>query len=89
MPIRNNFINVSVPGIVKTGECTLCSMYVNNTTSGTMVIYDATGKTAGYAIGGTLTPAAGYHNLGNLRCTQGVYVDLSNVDITFHFSYSD
>lgn len=76
--------NISAPTAIASGSCVLSGMYVNNTTSGTMVIYDATTAASGYAITGTMTPAAGYHNLGNLQCTQGVYVDLSNLDITFH-----
>lgn len=89
MAYRTKFENTSTPGQVKTGACTLCSMYVNSTTSGTMAIYDATAATSGYAIGGTMTPAAGFHFLGNLQCTQGVYVDLSNINVTFHFLAQD
>jgi len=84
MAQENKFINTSTPGIVKTGGCVLEGMYVNSSTSGTMAIYDATAATSGYAVGGTMTPAAGYHYLGNLQCTQGIYVDLSNINITLH-----
>jgi len=75
--------NITAPGAVFTGSGVLSGMYVNNTSSGTLVIYDATSVASGYAITGTITPAIGYHNLGNLQATQGIYVDLSNLDITF------
>lgn len=52
-------INLSASGIVSKQPGSLLGFYVNSTSSGTLVIHDATAATN--AISGTITPAIGYH----------------------------
>ena len=80
---------VTVPTCISNGSGTLVGMYVNNTTSGTMAIYDATTAASGYAITGTITPAIGSYNLYNLTGTQGIYIDCANINVTFYLLDAD
>ena len=86
--MRNTFKNLTASGVVIPGEGVLQSMYVNSTSSGTMILYNNTSESnVANAIGLTdITPAAGFHYLGNIHCTAGIYCDIggTSLDVTFH-----
>jgi len=87
----NRFINLSNSGQVAAGACILEGMYVNSTSSGTVKLYHGTsGADTGTPMNGTITPAIGYHYLGSLDATAGVYASLSNtINVTFHIRQED
>lgn len=77
-------INLTASGAVSLVPGTLIGMYINSTSSGTVVVRD--GTTGGAtAITGTITPAIGYHPM-NMQCSTGCYVTLANtINATFMF----
>ena len=50
---------ITSTGTVASGPGTLLGFYVNNTSSGTLVLKD--GGSGGTALSGTITPAIGFH----------------------------
>lgn len=50
---------VTGTGTVYSSPCRIVGFYVNSTTAGTLILYDAT--SAANAISGTITPAVGWH----------------------------
>jgi len=86
---RNKFINLTGTSVVSAGEAWLEGMYVNSTTSATIQFYDnASG--VGIPIGGVITPAIGYHYLGSLHCTLGVFANIAGtMDVTVHLRETD
>ena len=79
-----NLTNMSASGVVSTGPCQLLGFYVNNTSSGTLVLRD--GGASGTVMSGTITPAIGFHrfpaNVGtSLFATIG-----GTLDVTFFFA---
>jgi hypothetical protein len=94
MASRTKFKNLTSSAVVAAGDCILEGMYVNSTSSGEIHIYhSATGttETQVWPIAGTMTPAAGYHYLGNLHATAGVYVGVQagTINVTFFTRESD
>lgn len=91
--MKNTFVNLTASGIVIPGEGVLQSMYVNSIASSTMVLYHSPSAAVntGRAIGGIITPGIGYHFLGNIHATSGVYCSMSGVtlDVTFHIVESE
>jgi len=86
MPIveSGSFKNVTATGAITTGPCQLLGFYVNSTSSGTLVLKD--GGSGGTALGGTITPAIGFHRYPatvgtSLHATIG-----STLDVTFFFA---
>jgi hypothetical protein len=81
-PESGNYKNITSSGAVTTGPCMLLGFYVNSTSSGTLALKD--GGSSGTALGGTITPAIGFHRYpasigtGGLYCTVG-----STIDVTF------
>jgi hypothetical protein len=76
--------NITATGAVSTGACQLIGFYVNNTSSGTLVLRD--GGSGGTVMSGTITPAIGFHrypaNVGvSLYATIG-----SSLDVTFFYA---
>ena len=76
--------NITATGAVSTGACQLIGFYVNNTSSGTLVLRD--GGSGGTVMSGTITPAIGFHrfpaNVGvSLYATIG-----STLDVTFFYA---
>lgn len=70
---------------IKTGKGVLVGMYVNSTSSGTIVIYDGITAT-GTLINNTITPAKGWHDLGNVAFLTGLSVTIANtLDVTLYF----
>lgn len=55
-----NYKNLTASGIVDQGACSLLGFYVNSTSTGTIKFFDGQ-DTGGTAIGGTITPAIGWH----------------------------
>lgn len=75
--------NITATGNVSTGACSLIGFYVNSTTGGTLVLKD--GGSSGTALGGTITPAIGFHRYP--VSTGGVlHATIANtLDVTFFF----
>jgi len=76
--------NITATGAVSTGPCQLIGFYVNNTSSGTLVLRN--GGSGGEVMSGTITPAIGFHrfpaNVGvSLYATVG-----GTLDVTFFFA---
>lgn len=77
--------NMSASALVKTGPGRLKGFYVNSTSSGTVKFWDST-TAANAVINNTITPAVGYHDLGDVAFTIGLYVTIANtLDITLHY----
>ncbi len=75
--------NRTSTGTVKSGAGHLLGFYVNSTTAGTIVLYDATSATN--AISGTITPAVGFHRFPAEFAT-GLHVVLGGtIDVTFFY----
>ena len=89
--MRNTFKNLSSSGAVITGAGILSGMYVHSTSSGTIKLWHGTSEAnTGAPIGNTMTPAAGYHYLGDLDTSAGVYAGIANtIDVTFHIRVAD
>ncbi|MDD5178333.1 MAG: hypothetical protein PHT54_03590 [Candidatus Nanoarchaeia archaeon] len=84
MSYRTKYIHLSGSGSVAGGECWVAGMYVNSTSSGTVKVYDYT-SASGTIVNNTITPAIGYHNLGNVHCLTGCYIATTGtIDVTFH-----
>jgi hypothetical protein len=76
--------NITATGAVSTGPCQLIGFYVNNTSSGTLVLRN--GGSGGEVMSGTITPAIGFHrfpaNVGvSLYATVG-----GTLDVTFFYA---
>lgn len=77
--------NLTASALVKTGAGRLKGMYVNSTTSGTIKLWDNTAG-SGTVINNTITPDIGYHNLGDVAFTTGLYATIGGtLDVTLHF----
>lgn len=71
----------STGDVVATTNCILLGFYVNSTTGGTVAL--KRGGSGGTALGGTITPAIGYHAYP-ARCPGGLHATIANtLDITF------
>lgn len=64
---------IAVPGI-------LLGFYVNSTTAGTLILYDA--ATAANPISGTITPALGWNNFPSIH-EVGIFATIATLDVTF------
>lgn len=81
----NKYANKTASALIKTGYGILKGMYVNSTSSGTIKIFDGTDN-SGAVIDNTITPAVGYHNLGGVAFTTGLYVTIGGtLDVTLHY----
>lgn len=77
--------NRTATATIKTGAGTLVGMYVNSTTSGTIKLYDNT-SAAGTVINNTITPAVGYHDLGNAAFSIGLHAVIGGtLDVTLYY----
>lgn len=92
MAQRNSYVHLTETGTVIAGEGVVSGMYVSNTSSGTLVLYDYTSETGDtLKITGTITPVIGYHDLGDMKVNTGCYACFggSSLDITFFVKESD
>ena len=80
-------INKTGTATVSVVDGTLLGFYVNNTTSGTLVLrVGSAGTSAGTAISGTITPAIGW-NRYPAYCPGGLHATIANtLDVTFSFA---
>lgn len=70
---------------VKGGPGVLHGMYVNSTSSGTIKIYDSLTQ-ADTVINNTITPAVGYHNLGDTAFATGLSITIGGtLDVTLYY----
>lgn len=83
--IPSNYANKTASALIKTGTGILIGMYVNSTTGGTIKFWDNTAG-SGTVINNTITPAVGYHPLGNAAFTTGLYATIANtLDVTLYY----
>lgn len=83
---ENIYKNLTVSGAVKTTSGRLVGMYVNSTTAGTVKLWDSL-SAAGAVINNTITPAIGYHALGNVSFTIGLFATIGGaLDVTFYYA---
>ena len=81
----SKYSNISASTLIKTGEGVLRGMYVNSTSTGTIKLWDNT-SAAGTVINNTITPAIGYHDLGGVVFSTGLYATIANtLDVTLHW----
>ena len=80
-------INLTGTGTVSVVSGTLLGFYVNNTTSGTLVLrVGSNGTSSGTVICGTITPAIGW-NRYPAYCPGGCHATIANtLDVTFSFA---
>lgn len=84
-PEGSTYSNISASAVVRTGTGILVGMYVNSTSSGTIKFWDNTAA-SGTVINNTITPAIGYHPLGNASFSTGLYATIANtLDVTLYF----
>lgn len=72
----------STADVVATTNCILLGFYVNSTNAGTLVL--KRGGSSGTALGGTITPAIGFHHFP-ARCPGGLHATIGGtaLDVTF------
>jgi hypothetical protein len=77
--------NITVTGAVSSGPCQLIGFYVNSTTAGTLVLKD--GGSGGTAMGGTITPAIGFHRYpATVGTSLHATIAGTALDVTFFFA---
>lgn len=78
-------VNLTASGAVSKVAGTLIGIYVNSTSSGTIVVGNGS-TSAATAVTGTITPAIGYHPM-NMYLTGGCYLTLgSTINVTAMFA---
>lgn len=82
----NKYKNITASALVKTGQGVLKGMYVNSTNAGTIKLWDNTAG-SGTVINNTITPAIGYHSLGDASFSTGCYATIGGtaLDVTLYF----
>ena len=90
----NRFVNLTGTGaVIPSGWAVIEGMYVHSTSSGAWKLWHGTTyANIGVPImNGNVTPAVGYHNLGNILSTAGVYLQgkAGSFDVTFYIKESD
>ena len=80
-------LNLTGTGNISLASGNLLGFYVNNTSSGTLVLrVGADGAASGTAISGTITPAIGWHRYP-AYCPSGLHATIANtLDVTFSFA---
>lgn len=82
----NSYKNLTASGQIKAGFGRLVGMYVNSTSGGTVKLWNSLSAT-GDVMNNTITPAVGYHKLGNAAFTTGCYATLGGtIDVTFYYA---
>lgn len=74
-------VNLSSTDDVLTQSCILLGFYINSTNAGTLVL--KRGGSAGTALGGTITPAIGWHRYP-AECPNGLHATIGGtaLDVT-------
>lgn len=77
-------INKVASGVVYAGPCRIAGFYVHSTSSGVIKLHNHA-SAASSALGGNITPAVGWHSLGNMQMTVGAFMELvsGSIDITW------
>ena len=90
MAQENTYYNLTQSGIIFTGAGVLEGFYINSTSSGAFQLRDAL-DASGAKLGGTITPAIGNYQYGNIRVGTGVYFQITagTIDVTFRKKISD
>lgn len=84
-PEGTTYTNITASTLIRTGTGILVGMYVNSTSSGTIKFWDNT-SAATTVINNTITPAIGYHPLGNAAFSTGLYATIANtLDVTIYY----
>jgi hypothetical protein len=79
-----NYKNLTATGAVTANACQLLGFYVNSTSSGTLALKD--GGSGGTALGGTITPAIGFHRYPATVGAGGLYATIgATLDVTFFY----
>ena len=85
MTNARKFTNLTASALINTGYGVLVGMYVNSTTAGTIKFWNNT-SAVGAVINNTITPAIGYHSLGEANFTTGLCVTIGGtLDVTLYF----
>lgn len=83
--MQNSYVNLTASAVVKSGFGKLVGMYVNSTSAGTIRFYDNT-SAAGTVINNVITPAIGYHKLGDCSFSTGLYATISGtLNVTLYY----
>lgn len=83
--VGNKYVNTTASALIKTGQGVLIGMYVNSTSAGTIKLWDNT-SAATTVINNTITPAIGYHSLGNASFSTGLYATIGGtLDVTLYY----
>jgi len=76
--------NLTASGAICNNPSQMLGFYVNSTTGGTIVIRD--GGSSGTALGGTITPAIGFHRYPVQFATSGYATIANTIDVTFFYA---
>lgn len=84
-PEGTTYINKTSSALIRTGSGVLVGMYVNSTAAGTIKFWDNT-SAATTVINNTITPAIGWHNLGNAAFGTGLFATIGGtLDVTIYY----
>ena len=77
--------NITATGAVSNGPCQLIGFYVNNTTTGTLVLRN--GGASGEVMSGTITPTIGFHRFpANVGVSLYATIGGTALDVTFFYA---
>lgn len=79
-------VNLSATGDVTTVGTSLIGFYVNSTNAGTLVLKK--GGSSGTALGGTITPAIGYHPFP-ASAPGGLHATIAGTALNVTFFYTE
>ena len=82
--VSGSFSNVTGTLQVSDKSSVMAGFYVNSTSAGTLVFRD--GTASGVVLGGTITPAVGWHTYP-FNFSKGIHVTVANtIDITISYN---
>lgn len=83
--LLTTYKNLTATGAIKTKPGVLRGMYVNSTTAGTIKLWDSL-SASGLVMNNTITPAVGWHDLGNTGFSIGLYATIGGtLDVTLYY----
>ena len=81
----NTYKNLTASAVVKAQPGILRGMYVNSTTAGTIKFWDNASAGSGTVINNTITPAIGWHALGDGTAANGIFATIGGtLDVTVY-----